>query len=221
MEEGRLQLWLNSVELTWREQYVSRADMWAVGGELGGRLVHPGLGLSAARLRFTVKELWSGGEQVSVGLVGPDTRIVFRSSSANLMLFIQFSAEMWEMDTQGDLYWEKCINSLLPKVLFQSHSTLLAPLLGPIRFQIFRGWQESHCSHYVSIVVFSRWYYNEDKLTEEHMRKLHKVVLHTLSSIQMTIDDNRYQMQPEDSVSSLESNDARVLLISLVEVHDP
>lgn len=38
---------------------------------------------------------------------------MFRSVTAMIYLFIQISSEMWEFDTNGDLYFEKAVDGFL------------------------------------------------------------------------------------------------------------
>ena len=66
-------------------------------------------------------------------------QIVFRSQSAQIHIFIQMSAEMWEFDFFGDLYFEKTVNGFLN--------------------ELFGKWKEKNCNHEVTIVLFSRTYY--------------------------------------------------------------
>ncbi len=60
--------------------------------------------------------MWSQGERVSCGVVTEDTKIVFRSSTSQVYLFLQMSTEMWEFDTFGDLYFEKAVNGFLSEL---------------------------------------------------------------------------------------------------------
>lgn len=65
---------------------------------------------------------------------------------------------MWDIDPQGDLYFEKCAKGLLPT--------------------LFKKWGEQSCAHYVSIIVFSRWYYKEELLDEGIRKKLSESIDH-------------------------------------------
>ena len=67
-------------------------------------------------------------------------QVVFRSQSAQMHIFIQMSTEMWEFDFFGDLYFEKTVNGLLS--------------------ELFGMWKENNCNHEVTIVMFSRTYYD-------------------------------------------------------------
>lgn len=57
------------------------------------------------------------------------------------------SAEMWEFDFFGDLYFEKTVNGFLK--------------------ELFGKWKESNCNHEVTIVMYSRTHYNAKSLGEK------------------------------------------------------
>lgn len=64
-------------------------------------------------VRCQVYEMWSQGDRVACGVITEDTKIVFRSSTSMVYLFIQMSSEMWDFDIHGDLYFEKAVNGFL------------------------------------------------------------------------------------------------------------
>uniref|UniRef100_A0A915LAE1 DEP domain-containing protein n=1 Tax=Romanomermis culicivorax TaxID=13658 RepID=A0A915LAE1_ROMCU len=130
---------LDLLELTFREQYISRSDMCRVRRFLLNRCVYLSGKVEFCAIRLKVRELWRKGECVPSGFVDENTRIVFRSSSALIFVFIQMSVEMWDFDTQGVCYYEKCVDGFLP--------------------ELFERWRDFKCSHYVTIVLFSRWFY--------------------------------------------------------------
>lgn len=57
--------------------------------------------------------MWAQGERVSCGVINEETKVVFRSSTSMVYLFIQMSSEMWDFDIHGDLYFEKAVNGFL------------------------------------------------------------------------------------------------------------
>ncbi|XP_058014089.1 GATOR complex protein DEPDC5 isoform X11 [Ahaetulla prasina] len=73
-------------------------------------------------------------------------QVVFRSTSAMVYIFIQMSCEMWDFDIYGDLYFEKAVNGFLA--------------------DLFTKWKEKNCSHEVTVVLFSRTFYNAKSLNE-------------------------------------------------------
>uniref|UniRef100_A0A8C7TR59 DEP domain containing 5, GATOR1 subcomplex subunit n=1 Tax=Oncorhynchus mykiss TaxID=8022 RepID=A0A8C7TR59_ONCMY len=82
-----------------------------------------------AGIRAQASELWVKGEKVTCGYISEDTRVVFRSTSAMVYIFIQMSCEMWDFDIYG---------------------------VGI----------ERYCSHEVTVVLFSRTFYNAKTLEE-------------------------------------------------------
>lgn len=66
--------------------------------------------------RCQVSEMYIQGEKVASGILTEDTKVVYRSASSMVYLFIQMSCEMWEFDINGDLYFEKAIDGFLPEL---------------------------------------------------------------------------------------------------------
>ena len=58
--------------------------------------------LEFAGMRAQVCKLWSQGEVVQCGAITNPTRLVFRSASAHVLLFLQISSEMWAFDASGE-----------------------------------------------------------------------------------------------------------------------
>lgn len=96
--------------------------------------------------------MWSMGERVACGVINDDTKVVFRSSTSMVYLFIQMSSEMWDFDIHGDLYFEKACNGFLT--------------------ELFAKWKKLSSNHEVTIVLFSRTFYAAKSLDEFpiHMR---------------------------------------------------
>ena len=109
----------------------------------------------------SVSQMSKDGQQYSCGVVTPETKIVFRSPTAMVYLFIQvqppcfeiarlitnsyfkpqMSSEMWHFDPYGDLYYDKALNFLR---------------------EMFDRWKEKGSSHEVTIVLFSRCFYEAE-----------------------------------------------------------
>ncbi|KAK2714585.1 GATOR complex protein Iml1-like isoform X3 [Artemia franciscana] len=131
---------LDLVELTFKDQYVGRSEMWRLNQNLIGSAVYINKKIEFCQLvRCQVNEMWSKGERVAGGLITNDTRIVFRSASSMVYLFIQMSSEMWNFDVFGDLYFERAVDGFLG--------------------DLFTRWKKEGCNHEVTIVLFSRTYY--------------------------------------------------------------
>uniref|UniRef100_A0A183C0F1 DEPDC5_CTD domain-containing protein n=1 Tax=Globodera pallida TaxID=36090 RepID=A0A183C0F1_GLOPA len=117
---------LDNIELTfkvlYKEYYISRADMWRFRNCLIDSCVYVGKKEEWLGILCTVSDLWRAGESAWSGYVSEETRVVFRSSSSQVsstlinylvkkrvqvLIYIQFGEEMWDIDPKGDLYFEK------------------------------------------------------------------------------------------------------------------
>ncbi|KAF9198182.1 vacuolar membrane-associated protein iml1 [Haplosporangium sp. Z 27] len=141
------------VELTFRDQYIGRSDMWRLRTSLVGSCVYETKKiLYLGCIRAQVKEIYVGNLSVPSGYITSTTRIIFRSESAKFFIFIQMSREMWEFDEDGEIFFEKVIFGFLPNL-----------------FARWRGKRdgkselETPTNHVVSIVLFSRIFYQEEE----------------------------------------------------------
>ncbi|XP_051887990.1 GATOR complex protein DEPDC5 isoform X3 [Pristis pectinata] len=142
---------LDLVELTFKDQYIGRSDMWRLKKNLVNTCAYITQKVEFAGIRAQASELWVKGEKVTCGYISEDTRVVFRSTSAMVYIFVQMSCEMWDFDIYGDLYFEKAVNGFLA--------------------DLFAKWKEKNCSHEVTVVLFSRTFYDTksaDKFPESH-----------------------------------------------------
>jgi hypothetical protein len=132
---------LDSVELTFKEQYIGRSEMWRLKKSLADTCVYLNkkVDLCQGQVRCQVNEMWGQGYRVSSGVITPDTKVVFRSDTAMVYLFIQMSSEMWDFDIHGELFFEKAVDGFLA--------------------EMFERWKESQSSHEVTIILFSRCFY--------------------------------------------------------------
>ncbi|KAM6920098.1 GATOR1 complex protein DEPDC5 isoform 5-T5 [Lycodopsis pacificus] len=137
---------LDLVELTFKDQYIGRGDMWRLKMSLVSTCAYVTQKVEFAGIRAQASELWVKGEKVTCGYISEETRVVFRSTSAMVYIFIQMSCEMWDFDIYGDLYFEKAVNCFLS--------------------DLFTKWKEKNCSHEVTVVLFSRTFYNAKTIDE-------------------------------------------------------
>uniref|UniRef100_A0A3B3QHQ1 DEP domain containing 5, GATOR1 subcomplex subunit n=1 Tax=Paramormyrops kingsleyae TaxID=1676925 RepID=A0A3B3QHQ1_9TELE len=137
---------LDLVELTFKDQYIGRGDMWRLKKSLVGTCAYVTQKVEFAGIRAQASELWVKGEKVTCGYISEDTRVVFRSTSAMVYIFIQMSCEMWDFDIYGDLYFEKAVNGFLS--------------------DLFAKWKEKNCSHEVTVVLFSRTFYSAKSMDD-------------------------------------------------------
>jgi hypothetical protein len=127
---------LEYVELTFRLQYIQRGTMWFFKRAMNGRPVHVKETINLGGLKAQIMELTQRGKKRCSGIVSPQTRFIFRSRSARIIWLVQISAEMWEYDHNGDLYFEKFL------------SKFVEPLID--------RWRLLGVSHSLSVVFFSR-----------------------------------------------------------------
>ncbi|XP_052240462.1 GATOR complex protein Iml1-like isoform X2 [Dreissena polymorpha] len=127
-------------EVLFKDQYYSRSDMNRLRESMVNTCVYLNKKMEFCEMRAQVNELWSRGEKVTCGFISKDTRVVFRSSTSVVHIFIQMSSEMWEFDINGDLYFEKAVNGFLT--------------------DLYAKWKEQNCLHDVTIVMFSRTFYD-------------------------------------------------------------
>lgn len=139
---------LDSVEITFKDQYMGRSEMWRVRNWLTNTCVYINKKLEYcdSSIRCQIYEMWAKGTRVACGVISENTKIVFRSSTSNLYLLIQMSSEMWDFDIHGDLYFEKAINGFLA--------------------DLFNKWKKLGSNHDVTIVLFSRTFYEANSLEE-------------------------------------------------------
>ncbi|KAK4080266.1 Vacuolar membrane-associated protein IML1 [Trichoderma simmonsii] len=132
------------VEMIFKDQYLSRADMWRVAvGELTQRTVYKGQSLLfLGTIKAQITTVYVNGNSVQSAFFGRETRPIFRSESARYVLFIQMSKEMWDFDSDssGEIMFNKVVNGFLPA--------------------LFKRWAVLKVKHLVSIVLFARVEYD-------------------------------------------------------------
>ncbi|EAT34884.1 AAEL012917-PA, partial [Aedes aegypti] len=145
---------LDSVEITFKDQYMGRSEMWRLKTYLTNTCVYLNKKIEYCEncIRCQVYEMWSQGDRVACGVITEDTKVVFRSNTSMVYLFIQMSSEMWDFDIHGDLYFEKAVNGFLA--------------------DLYTKWKKLGSNHEVTIVMFSRTFYAAKSLDEFplHMR---------------------------------------------------
>ncbi|XP_058838167.1 GATOR complex protein Iml1 isoform X2 [Topomyia yanbarensis] len=146
---------LDSVEITFKDQYMGRSEMWRLKTYLTNTCVYLNKKIEYCEgcIRCQVYEMWSQGDRVACGVITEDTKVVFRSNTSMVYLFIQMSSEMWDFDIHGDLYFEKAVNGFLA--------------------DLYTKWKKLGSNHEVTIVMFSRTFYAAKCLDEFplHMRE--------------------------------------------------
>lgn len=131
------------VEITFRDEYLTRADMWGlVVAALANRTVYKSQRISfMGTIKALIKTIFVQGQKVQSAFFDSSTKPIFRSESARYVLFIQMSKEMWDFDADGtgEIMFSKVINGFLP--------------------ELFKRWEQLGVKHLVSIVLFTRLEY--------------------------------------------------------------
>ena len=133
------------VALSVKGTYVGRGEMHKLVTSLNGRPLYLKQTVSLAGLRVQVTSIWHGQPRMA-GIVGPNTKVVFRSKSARLLMFFQVSREMMEFDEEGNLYFEKAIKFFL--------------------VDLFKRWNVADYDHALSVVFFSRSFFKKGTLNQ-------------------------------------------------------
>lgn len=132
------------VELTFKDQYLSRADMWRIAvGELADRTVYKGqMMLFMGTVKAQISAVFVEGRKVHSAFFGKNTRPIFRSDSARYVLFVQMAKEMWDFDSDdsGEIMFNKVVNGFLPA--------------------LFQKWADLKVKHLVTVVLFARVEYD-------------------------------------------------------------
>ncbi|KAI2469981.1 vacuolar membrane-associated protein IML1 [Annulohypoxylon bovei var. microspora] len=138
------------VELTFKDMYMSRADMWRLAvADLADRTVYKGqVVYFLGAIKATVSTVFVEGRKARSAFFGRNTRPIFRSESARYVLFIQMAREMWDFDSDGsgEIMFSKVVNGFLPA--------------------LFKKWALLQVKHLVSIVLFARVEYDTGLTTE-------------------------------------------------------
>jgi hypothetical protein len=129
------------IEISFRDQYVGRSDMWQVKNDIMNTSVYSSKKITSLGFRGSVKEIYVDEERELCGVITENTKIIFRSETAKYFLFIQMSKEMWEFDEDGEMFFAKCVHGFLP--------------------ELFSKWKCTGTNHVVSIILFTRILYNE------------------------------------------------------------
>ena len=126
------------VELLFRDQYLSQADMWRVRANIQGNVICRGQKLCYLGFKIAdVTAVYIAGTEVDSALVErPQTKLIFRSGSARFTVLIQISRELLEYCWQGDLMYERLIRGFLQ--------------------DLFQRWETLKMRHCVSVVLFGR-----------------------------------------------------------------
>nr|XP_026695007.1 GATOR complex protein DEPDC5-like isoform X2 [Ciona intestinalis] len=137
---------LDLFEVSFKDQYISRSDMWRMKKTFLNSCVYIDQYLPFSGIRAQVSELWSNSMKVRCGYITDNTNFVLRSYTAEVYVFIQMSSEMWEYDAYGYLQFERAINGFLKA--------------------LFKKWKQKKCCHELTLVLFSRTLYETQDIED-------------------------------------------------------
>lgn len=125
---------LDFVELSIKDQYISRADIWQLQRGLAGTCVHSGKLVSHGGLRLVVQRL-TRKEPCLCGLLSERTKVVLRSRSQHFVVLVHMSREMAQWADDGALYSEKAVGFMQ---------------------RLLSEWEHRGVTHALTLVLFGR-----------------------------------------------------------------
>ena len=138
------------VEIIFRDEYLTRADMWRlVVAVLSNKMIYKGQRIwFMGTIKALIQNIFVHGQKVQSAFFDASTKPIFRSESARYVIFIQMSKEMWDFDADstGEITFSKVINGFLP--------------------ELFTRWKQRNVKHLISIVLFTRMIYEESHTKE-------------------------------------------------------
>lgn len=127
----------DTIEMYVKDIHLSRGDMWNISSLLVGRCLYKNekLFFINGSIRLGINKIYKNGHKFYSGYIGKNTKVVFRSDSARLVVFIQISSEMWHFEESGQQMFHKLVNSFFPKA--------------------FQRWKDLGTHHLITIILFS------------------------------------------------------------------
>ncbi|SGZ39805.1 related to Vacuolar membrane-associated protein IML1 [Hanseniaspora guilliermondii] len=106
------------VEIMARDCFVNRGDMWLIRNKIQNTSIHLHERLQFMdSLRFAVTGIYKDGKKFFSGYIGEETKVIIRSESARFFFVIQITEEMWHFQEDGEVLFQKVVNSIFPKIL--------------------------------------------------------------------------------------------------------
>ncbi|OQR82637.1 hypothetical protein ACHHYP_15711 [Achlya hypogyna] len=131
------------IELSFKDQFMSRADIWRYKVAMIGRCMYAGKIYETLGTRAQAEMLLANEKSVLCGVMAKHTKLILRSKSSRIFWLVHMSREMWDFDDDGEMYFEKLVNRLVRGLVAK--------------------WQETSVSHSVTILMFSRSYYDKEQ----------------------------------------------------------
>lgn len=136
---------IDFVELSFRRQYLQRGNMLRFKSALVGRTIFQNQNVTINSMQANIQDLRKSSKPIVSGLVTNATKFVFRSKSARIVWLVQISAEMWDVDKDGEIYFEKFLKDFVSPV--------------------FDSWKALGVTHMLTIIFFARTLYLDERLS--------------------------------------------------------
>ena len=106
------------VEIMARDCFVNRGDMWLIRNKIQDTTIHLNEKLQFMdTLRLSITGIYKDGKKIFSGYIGEDTKVIIRSESARFFFIVQITEEMWNFQEDGEVLFQKVVNSFFPKIL--------------------------------------------------------------------------------------------------------
>ena len=127
----------DTIEIYVKDIHLSRGDMWHISNLIADQCVYKNQKISYLNgsIRLSINKIYKNGHKYYSSYISKDTKVVFRSDSARLIVFIQISSEMWHFEESGQQMFHKLVNSFFPKV--------------------FQKWRDMGTHHLITIILFT------------------------------------------------------------------
>jgi hypothetical protein len=136
------------VTITFKDQFVSRGDMFYFQRSFLNSWVYEGKRLSFNGIRTNTKVIRHGDHAIRSGIISEDTKLTFRSRSARIIWLVQMSSEMWDFASPY-----KAVGNQKNKE--PSCETYFNKFISFAR-KLFEKWKKLEVTHNLTVVFFSR-----------------------------------------------------------------
>ena len=185
---------IDFVELVFKRQFLNRGHMWFIKQMLVLRSVCMHQNLTLDGIQLTIHELYVRGLPALTGVISDKTNIIFRSRSCRFVWLVQLSAEMWEFDQKGDLYFEKFLYKFVD------------PLI--------ERWKEMSTTHCLTVIFFARNMVVESHKDSDGSLKSQEV-FSSSSSVKRRNDGQLYQDYFKVAVDNYHEQDKSTMMRDL------
>ncbi|CDW71794.1 UNKNOWN [Stylonychia lemnae] len=146
------------VEISLRDQYVSRRDMWYILNSLDGKTLYKYKNFEYCGIRFRVRGLFNKeGQEILNGVIKTtQSKFQFLTRSCQIYILVELSEDMYSFDENGFINYEKCLQFIK---------------------SYFERCQKISATHEITIVIFSRLFYPQVTNQEElrfHLSEYYK-----------------------------------------------